>query len=431
MTERADRPEPEAAPGVAPTPPLADDLPALRRRVAALEAADAERRRALATLRHHAESRRLALEAARLGTWDWDVASDRVVWSSMMERLFGIPIGSFGGTVECFRERVHPDDRAAVSDAVRRALARRSEYSIEFRIVRPDGSVRWMTAQGCAFYGENGRPIHMTGIAMDVTARRRVDEERLALERHLLATQKLESLAVLAGGVAHDFQNFLTIIRANAQLAARELSAEAAGMEWLAAVQDAVQNAAALTRELLAYIGEEPAQLAPHALNERVAEIATLLHASLPRDVALVQELPPGLPTVAIDVAQLRRVLVNLVLNAAEAIGARGGTVTLRTGRRRLDASTLAGAIVGADLPPGEYVVVEVADNGPGIEPHLLARVFDPFFTTKDLGHGLGLAVVVGVARAHRAALTVTSTPRVGTRFTLYFAPYRGVDHQR
>jgi signal transduction histidine kinase len=122
---------------------------------------------------------------------------------------------------------------------------------------------------------------------------------------------------------------------------------------------------------------------------------------------------------------------VNLVLNATEAIGERGGTVTLRTGRRKLGVATLARAVVGSEHPPGEYVFVDVPDNGPGVEPDVLACMFDPFFTTKDAGHGLGLAVVVGVARAHHAALTVTSTPGEGTRFALYFAPYQTTDEER
>jgi two-component system cell cycle sensor histidine kinase/response regulator CckA len=255
------------------------------------------------------------------------------------------------------------------------------------------------------------------GAFVDVTERRRAEAERARVERRLQETQKLQSLEVLAGGIAHDFNNLLTGILGNASLAKMELPEGSPIHDYLEPIQQGSLRAADLCRQMLAYAGKGRFVVTRLDLSELVRETTRLLQSSIDRHTRLSFELTEGLPPVSADATQLRQVVMNLVLNASEALGSRRGTVFVSTGVVRASEEYLRGTVLGAELGEGEYVYVEVSDTGSGMEPEVLARIFDPFFTTKFTGRGLGLAAVLGIVRGHRGTLRVYSAPEQGTVF--------------
>jgi CheY-like chemotaxis protein len=229
--------------------------------------------------------------------------------------------------------------------------------------------------------------------------------------------QRLESLGVLAGGIAHDFNNVLTVILGNTRLAASDLAAGLSPRERLARIEAAAEHAAALTGQMLTYSGK--ASIAPSSIDlSRLArDMLDLLRASVSEKCRLDVDLEGGLPPVEGDATQLRQVLLNLVTNASDALGDRGGEVWVRTGCMQADADTLLDAHGVARPEPGEYVYLEVSDTGIGMDEEQQHRVFEPFFTTKETGRGLGLAAVLGIVCAHRGVIRIESAPGAGTIF--------------
>ncbi|MGH7436144.1 MAG: two-component system sensor histidine kinase NtrB [Polyangiaceae bacterium] len=255
-----------------------------------------------------------------------------------------------------------------------------------------------------------------------VLARKEVEAQRAQLQAsqaQLLQVQKLESLGVLAGGIAHDFNNLLTAILGGASTASLVLPADSPAQAHLRDTVLAVRRAADLTRQLLAYSGKGHFEVRPVDLSTVVHEIARLLETSVPRNVQLRLELPRALPAVEADVVQLQQVVMNLVINGAEAIGDRSGTVTVTASVRDLDEASVSRAFAEQGLAAGRYVHFQVRDTGSGMDEATREKIFDPFFTTKFAGRGLGLAPVLGIVRAHRGAIQVESAPGQGTTFSI------------
>jgi PAS domain S-box-containing protein len=269
-------------------------------------------------------------------------------------------------------------------------------------------------------HGPDGRVTRVIGVASDVTERRRGEETRLALERKLLEAQKLESLGVLAAGIAHDFNNLLVSVLGNASLALSDLPPGSPTTEQIRQIEVAARRGSDLTRQMLAYAGQGSIALERVDLNAVVDEMRGLLRVSIPRRVAERYELAAELPAVEADPTQVRQILMNLLMNAAEGIGAADGTITVRTGTAVLDDAALREMRHGPDAAPGLHVFIEVADTGCGMDAATAAKIFDPFFSTKFAGRGLGLASVLGTVRGHRGALLVRSQPGVGTTFRVF-----------
>jgi two-component system cell cycle sensor histidine kinase/response regulator CckA len=247
--------------------------------------------------------------------------------------------------------------------------------------------------------------------------------EKRALEQQMLHAQKLESLGILAGGIAHDFNNLLTGILGGADLAARGLSLLSPAREHLADIGTAAKRAAELCRQLLAYSGKGRFLVQPLDLAELVREMGHLLSVSISKKVALHYRVAPAVPAIEADPAQVRQIVMNLIVNASEAIGEKGGAIEVATGMALCDAAFLRDCHPATGIEPGEFVFLEVSDDGSGMDGATLARIFDPFFTTKFTGRGLGLAAVLGIMRGHRGAIHVDSTPGRGTTFRLFFPP--------
>jgi PAS domain S-box-containing protein len=389
----------------------------IQRHAAGLQLEVGERRRAEAALQGMTERLNLALSAARVGTWSWDVAGDVMIWDEHLHRLFGIAPGSFVGNYEAFLAMVHPDDRPRVGEEVSRALAGSEPFDTEYRIVWPGHGARVLAARGEVIRDGSGQVERMTGVCWDLT-------ERKELEAQLRQAQKMEAIGQLAGGVAHDFNNLLTVIDGYSQLALDKVGDETPILPELTAIQQAGRRAAGLTRQLLAFSRRQVLQPRLLDLNSVVREVESLLRRLIGEDIELVVELAPDLGKVCADPGQLEQVLMNLAVNARDAM-AMGGRLVIATG----NCEALPEGVTPRPEPrPGGWVRLTVRDTGTGMDDETLRRIFEPFFTTKELGKGtgLGLSTVQGIVEQSGGCLSVTSALNSGTGFDIYLPRSEG-----
>ncbi|HKE28252.1 MAG TPA: CHASE3 domain-containing protein [Bryobacteraceae bacterium] len=305
---------------------------------------------------------------------------------------------------------------AAILPYIQRVLSgERVEYSAQVNFLGV--GQRWIRAVYVPTYAEDQQVDGWIAVVADVT------EERHTAEQ-LRQSQRLESLGVLAGGIAHDFNNLLVGMLGNASLALDVLGPMTPARQMLENVNKSAERAAALTRQMLAYAGKESLVTQSINISNLINELGTLLRTSIPKNVALKLELPPSLPYIEADHTQLHQVIMNLVINAAEAIPeSMPGTVTISAESRALTADDHEHAIV--PLPPNgkSYVAVTVTDTGQGMSPEIQSRIFEPFFTTKFTGRGLGLSAVLGIVKAHQGGIALRTSPGSGTAIALLFPP--------
>ncbi len=324
----------------------------------------------------------------------------------LAERLFG---------------RIVPEDRAALDRALAATREARGDFQLDVRW-QPDGDdePRWLAVQAHAAEHGDGTTV-WTGVMTDVTAARRADAERIALESKMAEAHKAESLAVLAGGVAHDFNNMLMSVVVGAELLELQVGSNDRALETVRKIRSAGFRAADLTQQMLAYAGKGQIAIERVNLAALADEMVSLLRVTLPRSVQLTV-LTTETPTIVeADPTQLRQIVMNLVTNAGEAIGDRAGHVTVRVAIEDASRDDLDLMHASTEMAEhGPYVVLDVIDDGSGMEASRLARIFDPFFTTKFTGRGLGLAALLGIVRAHKGGLKVISAPDQGTRFMIY-----------
>jgi signal transduction histidine kinase len=282
---------------------------------------------------------------------------------------------------------------------------------MEYRLCRADGEYRWILYEGVPRLTPDGTFVGYIGSCIDITEVKRTQEETLA-------HQKLESVGQLAGGIAHDFNNLLSGILACAEFALAEMAeGTLPSEEHLGRIRTGAIRGAEIVRQLMTYAGEVRPAFEPVDLSSLVEEMLQLLRISVSKNAILEADLGADLRAVHGNPAQIRQIVMNLVMNASEAIGRRAGrirvtTVLVRVGRDARGSSA-------ANLPEGEYVKLEVSDTGTGMTPEVQTRIFDPFFTTKSPGHGLGLAVIQGIVRSHLGAINIVSSAGQGSRFEI------------
>jgi PAS domain S-box-containing protein len=306
-----------------------------------------------------------------------------------------------------------PSRRDETNEILERLRQGERVVHLETVRMRKDGSEFHVSLTVSPVLDDQGHIRGASTIARDITERKRLEEK-------VRETQKLESLGVLAGGVAHDFNNLLTGILGNASLAADMLPPDHPARDSLLSVVQASERAADLTCQMLAYAGKGQFVVRPVDVSALVREIVGLIQSSIPRKVRVELRLASGLPPVSADPAQVQQLVMNLVINGAEAIGEKAGVVEVTTATEVLDEEAARARLPRHELAPGAYVVLEVKDSGCGMDSQTLPRIFDPFFTTKFTGRGLGLAAVSGIVRSHRGALEVSSVPGQGTTFRIY-----------
>jgi PAS domain S-box-containing protein len=333
--------------------------------------------------------------------------------SPAYETIWGRTCASlYASTGSEWLDTIHPDDRARVDHAVRSRAS--GTYDEVYRIVRPDGAVRWIRDRGFPVRDGDGRTLRFAGVAEDVTDRR-------FLEAQLRQAQKMESVGHLAGGIAHDFNNLLTAVLGYCELAlGRSRDADEELRFELKQIQKAGRQAEALTRQLLTFSRPDLGQPILLDLNATIRNIDQMLQRVIGDDVRLVVTSESGdLGSIEADPGQVEQVVMNLVVNARDAL-VRGGTISIHTACVELDA---AFAQLHVGTTAGTHLMLSVADDGTGMSPETQARIFDPFFTTKPAGKGtgLGLAMVYGIVKNARGAVTVTSELGRGSVFRIYW----------
>lgn len=371
-----------------------------------------ERNEAIMALRLAEERTRNALRNANVGVWDINQVTGESKMSETMEIQFGFAPGTYPGTIEAFVARIHPDDRAAVDESMKTALTTGADFSVTHRVVHPDGKVRWLTAIGRIDLDAQGLPLRGTGISIDVTERRNLEEQ-------YQQAQKMEAIGRLAGGVAHDFNNLLTAILGYCELLLIDLPTGDTHRHDLLEIQKAGARAAGLTRQLLAFSRREIIAPTLIDLNDVVLDMKSMLQRLIGEDIKVQIELGEDLGQLKADRGQLEQIVMNLAVNARDAMP-QGGVLTLKT-----SSSALA---TDFEDPPfhaaaGTYLALTVSDTGVGMTQDVQARAFEPFFTTKEVGKGtgLGLATVHGIVKQAGGGVRVQSEVGKGTSIKVYF----------
>jgi signal transduction histidine kinase/CheY-like chemotaxis protein len=321
---------------------------------------------------------------------------------------------------------IHPEDRDGVVVALEASARQLSNFAQEWRVRYPDGTEGWHGGNAVPHRERDGA-ILWHGFITDITERKRAEAHLQVFERKLQQTQKLESLGLLAGGIAHDFNNLLTGILGNASLVALALEPASPAEEFVDPIKQGCQRAAELCKQLLAYSGKGRFEVRKIGLHALIEDTTQLLRHSISKQCELHFDLAAEIPPIEGDATQLRQVIMNLVINASEAIGDKAGVIRLSTSVVRLVPGGSSDPELGANVAPGTYVCLEVGDNGCGMSPETQAKIFDPFFTTKFTGRGLGLAAVHGIVRGHRGVLKVYSEAGHGTTFKLLFPSAEGI----
>ena len=370
-----------------------------------------DRKNADDALQQSEERFRQITENIREVFWLTEPDTHTILYASpAFEAIWGRPCATLQTSPVAWLEAIHPDDRDRVAQASA-ANERSGTYNEEYRIIRPDGSVRWIHDRGFPVCDQSGNVIRIAGVAEDITARH-------DLEAELRQAQKMESVGLLAGGVAHDFNNALTVILGATEGLAEGTppSPEAAAM--LDEIRSATEKAASLTRQLLAFSRKEV--VAPRVIdfNALVGETERMLHRLLGEDIELTASLDGGIANVRVDPGQWDQVLVNLAVNARDAMTG-CGRLTIETRDARVDATAVESLLHG--VRPGRYVKLTITDTGSGMSRDVLSRIFEPFFTTKGVGRGtgLGLAVVYGIVKQSGGHIDVHSKVGAGTTFTI------------
>jgi len=354
----------------------------------------------------------LALEAAQMHVWEVDIRTGALFNTPNAAEHYGVPPERLPATHEEFIRTVHPDDRERLTGATAEAFGPTGEFENEFRIMRPDGDVRWILGKGRAERDELGEPVRLTGIGLDITRRHQ-------LEAQFRQAQKMEAVGRLAGGVAHDFNNMLAVINGYGELLLMRTDLDPGLRSQLTEIYRAGERAARLTRQLLTFSRQEFTAPRVLDLGETVRSVDKLLRRLIGEDIEFITRSDPRLGRVHADPGHVEQILMNLAVNARDAM-VRGGQLVIQLENRTLTTALPSGNRM---LAPGAYVLLSVTDNGCGIQPDVLPHVFEPFFTTKALGKGtgLGLATVYGIVEQCGGAVDVESCPNATTTFRIYF----------
>lgn len=373
-----------------------------------------ERLEAEKKIRVSEERFRLAMDATNDGLWDWNVETGEMYFSPQYYRMLGYEADEFPAVIDSWYQLLHPDDRETAIAANNACINNETQqFNIEFRMKAKDGTWRTILGRGRAVLRrKDGSAIQMIGTHADIT-------ERKQLENQLMQSQKMESIGRLAGGIAHDFNNMLAVIFLSLEMAKTRLADDDPVHEQLNDIKKAARRSRDITRHLLTFSRKQVTSPQLCLLNDIYRSIETSLARLIGEDIELSFHPDGDLDYILIDPTQIDQVLVNLAINARDALPD-GGKLTFETANVSFDADYCR---EHTDTKPGKYVKLSVTDNGVGMNPDTVENIFEPFFTTKDVGKGtgLGLAMIYGVVKQHNGFITVESVPGVGTSFNLYF----------
>lgn len=381
---------------------LMDEIKMLRQKVAALE---------------------LAVESAGLGVWDHDFVSDKVIRNECWAEMLGYTLKELEADANTWRNLVHPDDMPLVNQIAEEHEAGKTPFfQVEHRLRSKSGEWKWVLNWGKVVERDkDGHPLRAAGTHLDITERKQEEEKRLKLEAQIQQAQKFESLNLMAGSIAHNFNNLLMVMLGNLELALESLPPLSPQRQDIENAEKAAKHAAELSNLMLTYVGHKQMVMQELDLADIIKEMSEILELALSRKALLKFncQLTPAL--FKGDVIQIRQVVMNLVSNAAEAVGDNQGTITLTTGTMFCDHSCFPLPFQKENLSEGDYVYLEVTDTGCGMDLETQEKIFDPFFTTKFQGRGLGMAVVLGILRSHQGTILLDSQPGEGTTIRVLF----------
>jgi two-component system, cell cycle sensor histidine kinase and response regulator CckA len=370
-----------------------------------------ESRRSAADLRASDERLRFAIEAAGMGVWEIDVRTRHVTWTEMKLPGHGDPPRRFSGTAEEFFASLHPDDRDATRHEVDRAIVERQDLTMMFRALGRSEDTTWVEWRGRAIYEPDMTPTQILGVSTDVT-------KRELLEAQLRQAQKMDAIGQLAGGVAHDFNNLLTAILGYAKFVADGLAPDDRRRSDVEEITKAADRAASLTRQLLAFSRSQVLRSTLVDMNQLVAGVSEMLRRLIGEQITLDVVAAPDLALVLADPGQLEQVVINLAVNARDAME-KGGRLTLETANVELHSRS---GVPDQIVAPGWYVMLKVVDTGFGMDQHTKRHLFEPFFTTKPPGKGtgLGLATIYGIVKQSAGYIWADSEEGRGATFRVY-----------
>jgi PAS domain S-box-containing protein len=375
---------------------------------------------AFAELQQKALELNEVLQLANLASWHLDIESNKVTWTEELYRMYGFspeePVPLITESQKLFTPKSWDLLDSAMSNTIKTGIS----YELELEFVLADKSNGWMWVRGEAEVNAIGVISGLRAMVQDITERKKTEEKMRKM-------QKLESLGVLAGGIAHDFNNLVAIILGNADLALDGLSPHSPARENIHEIEVASRRGADLAKQMLAYSGKGKFVVEPVNLGEFVEEMGHLLDVSISKKVVLKYNFAENLPTFDGDATQIRQVIMNLIINASEAIGDQSGVIALSTGAMHIDPAYIEGTELSftssLDGPLSErlYVYLEVADTGNGMALETIEKIFDPFFTTKFAGRGLGMSATIGIMRGHKGGIKIYSELGKGTTFKILF----------
>jgi PAS domain S-box-containing protein len=409
-----------------------------------------ERKAAERALKESEERLRLAVSAGRLGTWEFDLVNNVGRWSSEAAAMHGLTSDKTTAAPEEWARLIHPDDLEQVRSAFARAIRGGSDYSAEYRIVRPDGAVRWTAVRGSVLKDALGKATRVVGLVRDITERKKADEalaeeartlevrvaertkeladanarlsgeilEREKAEAALLQAQRMEAIGLLTGGVAHDFNNLLTVIGGSLDMLEELVGQDDRIRSHIAAAQTGTERGARLTSQLLAFARQQALHPETVYLNDLLHDLQELVGRAVGETVETWFDFAPEIWPCRVDSAQFQNAILNLAMNARDAM-ANGGALRITTRNVELGIPEVARM---PDAAPGQYVAIILTDTGSGIAEDVLPKIFEPFFTTKDVGKGtgLGLSQVYGFVRQSGGTMVVDSKLGLGTTFKIF-----------
>ncbi len=380
--------------------------------------ANLDQQQAVAALRENESRLQIIFDVIQAGVIVIDYAGKVIFANQRMAEMFGVTMQELIGSD--YSSHVTTDQRLVAEASFRLLLTGELESAhYERHYQRKDGSQFWGYLTGRRLVASDGRQAELVATITDMTELKSAEEQRHRSEQQMLHVQKLESLGVLAGGIAHDFNNILLAIMGNTSLALQHVESGSPLELHLQQIEKASEKAADLARQMLAYSGKGRFVLEALDLNRLVQEMTSMLEVSLSKKAALRFHLAKELPVIVADPTQIRQIIMNLAINASEAIGDKPGEIAIATGSLLCDRSYLAENWMDEHLPEGRYVYLEVTDNGCGMTKETVERIFEPFFTTKFTGRGLGMAAILGIVRGHKGLIKVYSEPGKGSSFKI------------
>lgn len=369
-----------------------------------------------------------ALEKCHIGWWDMSLENYTTVRTLEHARIFGYDNLDNKWSFDRFLAHVIDDDRSRVRKIITESIANKRDFVFECQIVKTDGDIRWIWSSGTLQYDRYGNATHVLGIVQDITDRKRVEKNQERMQHLLQQSQKMEMVGQLAGGIAHDFNNSLTSILGNVEMLFSQIDKDSPMVEHIKEIENSSQHSAQLTRQLLMFAQKQLRSPKKVFLNKEMKKIIPGLRNLLDIDVRLVWHPGPKDACIEIDPAELEQLMINFVVNAADAITGKGDIV-IETGIVNFDSSH---CLIGYPCKaPSDHAMISITDTGSGIEKKSLPHIFEPFFTTKsvDKGTGLGLTTAYGILRHNRCCIDCQTEPGKGTTFTIYLPLY--IEHKR